>query len=494
VGSAVFVLGGNLSAVGTAANPILIDCGQVHDLINADGSPASALATLKHTLISSGAGLVEQQSGTHEASLHLTDSGITGMYGTTYLTYGDDEQILRDAFWDDGEFAVRNDANTQVAVFANDRFEGMSLSSPGPAALSRIWIEAIAGHASVNQDTFEPAGTVAVGIPPGDQNATIDATSNDWGTTDTSVIASMIYDHTQDITVGATIPFQPVLSGPDAATPPGTFFHVGVSVAIPNGPAPSVGGGLAGQIGSWGPTQGTTFSYQWLADGVPITGVSAGWTPTPDLIGKRLSVRVTSTRPGYATATATSQQTEPVIPGTLAGPTGAWMDGPIRVGSTVTGGPGGASINLVGVNLAYQWLANGAAIPGATHPTYHIPPSLLGRQLQVKITATRTGYMTRTVTSVKVTVAKGVFTVIVRPHLSGTTKVGATLHVTSGAWNPTATVTFQWLANNTPIAHATGHTLLLTSALRGKYISVVVTVRRPAYVTTTRHLSAGRIT
>ena len=64
---------------------------------------------------------------------------------------------------------------------------------------------------------------------------------------------------------------------------------------------------------------------------------------------------------------------------------------------------------------------------------------------------------------------------------NGTAKVGQTLKLTPGTWPKTHKVTYQWLADGTPIASATKTTFKLTTAQAGKRISVAVTGSRPTY-------------
>lgn len=67
-----------------------------------------------------------------------------------------------------------------------------------------------------------------------------------------------------------------------------------------------VGKKLTAKAGAW--TPGTTFSYQWYANGKAISKAKASsYTPTKSVAGKRLTVKVTGTKSGYAAATRTSK-------------------------------------------------------------------------------------------------------------------------------------------------------------------------------------------
>ena len=159
----------------------------------------------------------------------------------------------------------------------------------------------------------------------------------------------------------------------------------------------------------------------------------------------------------------------------------------MRVGSKVTASPGTWSV--AAPTFTYQWLDNGKNITGAVGASYTIPASLLGTKLSVLVTAHKSGYNNAAKASAAIVVGKGVFTVVVKPKLSGTPQVGKTLTVTKGTWNPLPTIKIQWYANGKPVARATGTSLKLTTALKGQTISVTVTAGKIAYVPATVKLA-----
>ena len=59
--------------------------------------------------------------------------------------------------------------------------------------------------------------------------------------------------------------------------------------------------------GTWSPSAGLTFTYQWLANGTPITAATHSSYPIPaSLAGKTLSATVTAHIAGYGGAARTS--------------------------------------------------------------------------------------------------------------------------------------------------------------------------------------------
>ncbi|WP_022892402.1 immunoglobulin-like domain-containing protein [Agromyces subbeticus] len=84
-------------------------------------------------------------------------------------------------------------------------------------------------------------------------------------------------------------------------------------VPIVSGPA-KVGGVLTALPGTW--TEGAKLAYRWLRDGVPIPGATGvSLKVTGPNAGHRISVEVTGSLSGYATASETSEATVPVVKG-----------------------------------------------------------------------------------------------------------------------------------------------------------------------------------
>jgi hypothetical protein len=232
------------------------------------------------------------------------------------------------------------------------------------------------------------------------------------------------------------------------------------------------------------PSDGTA-AYQWNQNGVAVH-IGQTYLLPVTAAGQKLSVTATVTESGKSVS-VTGAPTAAIALGTVGNVKAPGITGIVRVGSRVTASPGTWSV--AGLTFTYQWLYNGRAISGATAASYTVPASLLGTKLSVTVTAHERGYNNAAKTSAAITVAKGTFMVKVRPKLSGTPQVGKRLAVTTGTWSPTPAIKIQWYASGKPVARATGTTLLLTSALRGKTISVTVTASKVAYATATARLA-----
>ncbi len=155
--------------------------------------------------------------------------------------------------------------------------------------------------------------------------------------------------------------------------------------------------------GTWSPAT-VTLRYQWLRDGVAISGATAStYTPTASDGGHRLSVRVTGSRTGYGSVVRTSASTAAVVAGAPAVVrTKPAVTGTVKVGSVLTATPG--TWSLGGLTFSYQWLRDGTSISGQTAQTYKPVLADAGHKLSVKVTARRSWFGTASATSAAVAV------------------------------------------------------------------------------------------
>lgn len=149
------------------------------------------------------------------------------------------------------------------------------------------------------------------------------------------------------------------------------------------------------------------------------------------------------------------------------------------VGRPLTASPG--SWSPTPSSTTYRWKRNGAEISGATGRTYTPKTADAGRYLTVTVTARRSGYTSKAVTSARVSIP---IHATKRPYLRGTPKAGATMTVMVGAWTPRPTsYTYRWYRNGSPISGATARTYRVRSADRGRTVQAMVTARRTGYST-----------
>ncbi|BCJ59679.1 hypothetical protein Jiend_31010 [Micromonospora endophytica] len=158
------------------------------------------------------------------------------------------------------------------------------------------------------------------------------------------------------------------------------------------------------------------------------------------------------------------------------------VSGTVSVGSVVKASTG--AWTPAATSYRYQWAANGSAIKGATSASITIPVNLLGKKLTVTVTALLPGHPDGKATSKATSaVAKGKAPKATKkPKVTGTPKVGRKVTASVGTWSPKVdSYRYEWRLNGKVIRGATGKTLKLTSAMRGKTLTVMVIARKAGY-------------
>lgn len=244
----------------------------------------------------------------------------------------------------------------------------------------------------------------------------------------------------------------------------------------------AVGRAIEAQPGSW--TSGTTFTYQWLRDGAPISGAtSPTYTLTSADADKEASLVVTGTKDGYATVSRTSPLHFRVM--ILGTPT---IAGSPRVGATLTLDPGTWSKS---VKTLTQWLRDGAAISGATTNTYNPTPADVGKRLSVEMIGYASGYATIGTASASTEPVSASAITTGTPAITGDVRVGGNVSASPGSWGPEpVSLAYQWLIDGSIVNGATAQSWTISAAATGKSISVRVTGTKTGYDPASRTSSA----
>lgn len=236
--------------------------------------------------------------------------------------------------------------------------------------------------------------------------------------------------------------------------------------------APVVGQNLTANAGTWVPSEGVTYSYQWQANGVDIPGATGQtYIPTPGDEGMTLTVVVT------ATNIAGSADAESNAVTILAAPLNTVLpiiSGTPQAGETLSVN-NGTWTGTSPITYTYQWLADGLPISGETANTFLVTTAQNGMDVSVEVTGTNVvGAETVETLPVEIEFAPEN---TVAPVLSGTPEVGETLSVSNGTFIGTApiTYTYQWKRDGVDIVGATSSTYLLDALDEGTEVSAEVT-------------------
>lgn len=259
-----------------------------------------------------------------------------------------------------------------------------------------------------------------------------------------------------------------------------------------------VGSTLTATPGTWSPSD-VTLSYQWYA-GTTVIPESAGGTSPSFLIrsadvDKTVTVRVTGTKPGYASVTTTSAPTAKVVkPVIVAG--NVTIAGSPVIGSTLTANTG--TWTPAGVTFTYKWYANGVEISGATAATYVVKSGDKGKTIYVKVYGAKTGLTTVTKKSAATSAVTSAPTSSISgptPVISGTVAVGQKLTANAGSWTPSGvTLSYRWYADGVAQSTASTSTMYTVKSTDvGKKLTVRVTGSKSGLTTVTKE-SAQTIT
>ena len=242
---------------------------------------------------------------------------------------------------------------------------------------------------------------------------------------------------------------------------------------------PQVGMKLKTTNGKWSATN-LVFHYQWLANGNPIAGATTkAFRPTASELGKRLRAKVTATKSGSHTGSATSPPTDSVAHGVFTNSSAPTITGTPQVGVQLSAGTGTWS---PAGQYEYRWFAGGTRLSDVTGATFTPTAAELGKPIRVKVVSRLDGYTTKAaVSTVSAPVAPGQFRVTAAPSISGTPQVDQVLTASAGTWTPAGTMHLQWMADGKPIEGATGPRYKVTPADLRTQITLRVTATQTGY-------------
>lgn len=280
---------------------------------------------------------------------------------------------------------------------------------------------------------------------------------------------------------------------------PSGFIHFNDAVLAPTTPpsivgTPQVGVALSASQGAWRPSG--SFKYQWAAGGAPISGATGRtYTPSADVVRKKLTVTVTARKKGYKPGSAVATAVSTVAPGTMTQTGAPQVSGTPLVDETLTATPG--SWSPAPSSQSVQWYADGVAIPGATGWTLVLGQEQIDKQVVARVSVGASGYTTATADSAPTSpVLAGTIAETAPYVLTGRAVHGGVLSVQPGTVEPTdASLTYTWLRDGKPVAGAAGPTYEIGGDDVGHKIAVRLDFARRSYRSLSRTLATdARVT
>ncbi len=143
--------------------------------------------------------------------------------------------------------------------------------------------------------------------------------------------------------------------------------------------------------------------YQWYRAGKALKDkAKQTYTVSSADYGRKITVKVTAVKSGWVSASKTSAALK--VPKHFAKHPKVSISGTVAVGHTVTAKRSGKWSPSKHVSTHYQWYLDGIAIEGATESKHKLRSSEVGDTLTVRISGSRSGYRTQSVTSTAKTV------------------------------------------------------------------------------------------
>ncbi|MCH6231853.1 carboxypeptidase-like regulatory domain-containing protein [Microbacterium sp. CFH 31415] len=145
-----------------------------------------------------------------------------------------------------------------------------------------------------------------------------------------------------------------------------------------------VGSTLTAKPNTW--TTGTSFAYQWFADGAPISGATRSTLALSSYQkDKQITVIVTGRKSGWSTVARTSSKTVRIA--VTSAPT---IGGSLIAGSTLTARNGTWSAT----GFTYKWYVGGALAASGSRSTFTLSKAHIAKSVKVVVVGSRSGYQT----------------------------------------------------------------------------------------------------
>ncbi|MEM3826086.1 MAG: PKD domain-containing protein [Nitrososphaeria archaeon] len=207
----MFLLHGRIEAHGTPANKIVFDGGGVSNFFSPKSSGESSFLNLSYCIIRDGLSLWPATGYSTYGSFSIKYCELINLKDFSYVWYP-----MRDVYVEYNIFI--NSAGFSVGSGGRNVYIRYNLFKGNRGFVVENWASYV-GKTVVKYNSFIGVSGTVLKLYPGIREAAMIATENYWGTNDTAVIDSMIYDKKDDITCAGFIEYLPILVEPHPDTP-----------------------------------------------------------------------------------------------------------------------------------------------------------------------------------------------------------------------------------------------------------------------------------
>lgn len=238
---------------------------------------------------------------------------------------------------------------------------------------------------------------------------------------------------------------------------------------------PVIGETLTCSTGAWSGSPAPSFEYEWLRDNSATSVHTSGYQVGTEDAGQTIKCVVTAKN---TEATVSAPSNEVRIPGerphALVAPAVTGEAKPNAVLKCSRGEWSGAPAPS---SYSYQWVVEGAPVPGQTSTSYTVPLSQEGRSITCIVTAYNSEGSTEAESNAVHIPGKPPRLAGVNPEIVGFAAVGSELICERGVWEgkPPPVFHYQWLLDEVPISGANGADLSIEPAYQGHLLTCAVT-------------------
>ena len=211
----MFQINGVIQAEGNATNKIVFDGNGNSNFFKTNHPVSAGFLDLDFCVIRNG---LSAFWFNNNAYLNLTNSDLSNLSQFSYLWYPSQDTVIEyNTFTNCAGIKIGTDdyySNSSGMVYVKynlfTKNQGFIIDNYASYGLSKI---------CVNYNSFTGTSGVILEVEQTSTTADMDASQNFWGTSNTTIIDSMIYDKNDDASCSSLINYVPILDAPDPEVP-----------------------------------------------------------------------------------------------------------------------------------------------------------------------------------------------------------------------------------------------------------------------------------